>query len=77
MRGGAQGEPLELARGGRYDEVGAVFGRKRPAVGFSLDVKDCGFHGLDNTNRVEPGEMLVWVAPDSASGIERAFRIVE
>jgi ATP phosphoribosyltransferase regulatory subunit len=29
-----------VARGGRYDEVGAVFGRNRPAVGFSLDVKD-------------------------------------
>jgi ATP phosphoribosyltransferase regulatory subunit len=29
-----------LARGGRYDEVGAVFGRNRPAVGFSLDVKE-------------------------------------
>ena len=28
-----------LLRGGRYDEVGAVFGRKRPAVGFSLDIK--------------------------------------
>ena len=28
-----------LARGGRYDQVGAVFGRKRPAVGFSLDIK--------------------------------------
>lgn len=28
-----------LARGGRYDEVGAVFGRNRPAAGFSLDVK--------------------------------------
>ena len=28
-----------LARGGRYDEVGSIFGRKRPAVGFSLDVK--------------------------------------
>jgi ATP phosphoribosyltransferase regulatory subunit len=28
-----------LARGGRYDEVGSVFGRKRPAVGFSLDIK--------------------------------------
>ena len=28
-----------LVRGGRYDEVGAVFGRKRPAVGFSLDLK--------------------------------------
>ena len=30
---------LALVRGGRYDEVGAVFGRNRPAVGFSLDVK--------------------------------------
>ena len=30
----------ELVRGGRYDEVGAVFGRNRPAVGFSLDIKD-------------------------------------
>jgi len=29
-----------LARGGRYDAVGSVFGRKRPAVGFSLDVKE-------------------------------------
>jgi ATP phosphoribosyltransferase regulatory subunit len=29
-----------VARGGRYDEVGSVFGRNRPAVGFSLDVKD-------------------------------------
>ena len=29
-----------LARGGRYDEVGSVFGRKRPAVGFSLDLKE-------------------------------------
>jgi ATP phosphoribosyltransferase regulatory subunit len=28
-----------LARGGRYDEVGAVFGRNRPAVGFSMDLK--------------------------------------
>ena len=29
-----------LVRGGRYDEVGAVFGRSRPAVGFSLDIKE-------------------------------------
>ena len=28
-----------LVRGGRYDEVGAIFGRNRPAVGFSLDLK--------------------------------------
>jgi ATP phosphoribosyltransferase regulatory subunit len=35
----ATGASDALARGGRYDEVGSVFGRKRPAVGFSLDVK--------------------------------------
>jgi ATP phosphoribosyltransferase regulatory subunit len=33
-------QAAEMARGGRYDEVGAVFGRNRPAVGFSLDVKE-------------------------------------
>ena len=35
----APGASDALARGGRYDEVGMVFGRKRPAVGFSLDIK--------------------------------------
>jgi ATP phosphoribosyltransferase regulatory subunit len=34
------GQGEELARGGRYDEVGAIFGRKRPAAGFSLDLKE-------------------------------------
>ena len=28
-----------VLRGGRYDHVGAVFGRNRPAVGFSTDLK--------------------------------------
>jgi ATP phosphoribosyltransferase regulatory subunit len=36
----AQRSNAALARGGRYDEVGAVFGRNRPAVGFSLDVRE-------------------------------------
>jgi ATP phosphoribosyltransferase regulatory subunit len=35
----ARGGIDALVRGGRYDEVGAVFGRNRPAVGLSLDVK--------------------------------------
>lgn len=35
----AAGSPDAILRGGRYDEVGAVFGRRRPAVGFSLDLK--------------------------------------
>ena len=29
-----------VVRGGRYDEVGAVFGRNRPAAGFSLDLRE-------------------------------------
>jgi ATP phosphoribosyltransferase regulatory subunit len=36
----AQGSSDAVLRGGRYDEVGAVFGRNRPAVGFSLDLKE-------------------------------------
>ncbi len=36
----ARGASDALVRGGRYDEVGAVFGRNRPAAGFSLDVKE-------------------------------------
>ncbi len=35
----APGASRVLLRGGRYDEVGAVFGRNRPAVGFSTDLK--------------------------------------
>ncbi len=35
----APGSADALLRGGRYDEVGAVFGRNRPAVGFSTDLK--------------------------------------
>ncbi|GKS90598.1 ATP phosphoribosyltransferase regulatory subunit [Acidovorax sp. SUPP2539] len=35
----AKGASDAVVRGGRYDEVGAVFGRNRPAAGFSLDIK--------------------------------------
>ena len=33
------GQGQEVARGGRYDEIGEVFGRSRPATGFSTDLK--------------------------------------
>ncbi len=32
------GQGTEIARGGRYDDVGAVFGNPRPATGFSADL---------------------------------------
>ncbi|MEJ2454970.1 MAG: ATP phosphoribosyltransferase regulatory subunit [Candidatus Thiodiazotropha sp.] len=33
------GNGKEIARGGRYDDIGRVFGRARPATGFSTDLK--------------------------------------
>jgi ATP phosphoribosyltransferase regulatory subunit len=33
------GEGGEIARGGRYDDIGREFGRARPATGFSADLK--------------------------------------
>ncbi len=34
-----RGEGEQVARGGRYDGIGRDFGRERPAVGFSADLK--------------------------------------
>ncbi len=36
----AGGRSRAIALGGRYDEVGKVFGRARPATGFSLDLRE-------------------------------------
>ncbi|MCW9015283.1 MAG: ATP phosphoribosyltransferase regulatory subunit [Gammaproteobacteria bacterium] len=33
------GQGQEIARGGRYDDIGHVFGNARPATGFSTDLK--------------------------------------
>ena len=43
------GQGSEIARGGRYDDVGKVFGNARPATGFSADLLNlyqfCGVEG--------------------------------
>ncbi len=44
------GHGREIARGGRYDDIGRAFGRARPAVGFSADLKQ-----LLRLGRVEVG----------------------
>lgn len=36
----AGGRSHAVAQGGRYDEVGRVFGRARPATGFSMDLRE-------------------------------------
>jgi len=35
----ARGLPNAIALGGRYDEIGAAFGRARPATGFTMDLR--------------------------------------
>jgi len=34
------GSPSEVLRGGRYDDIGRAFGRARPAVGFSIYLRE-------------------------------------
>lgn len=62
-----------LVRGGRYDEVGAVFGRNRPAVGFSLDLKE--LVGVVPSRELRPAIRAPW-RDDCAELIEavRALR---
>jgi len=44
----APGYANAVARGGRYDEVGASFGRPRAATGFSMDLRQvCRFAGAE------------------------------
>jgi ATP phosphoribosyltransferase regulatory subunit len=56
------GQPL--AKGGRYDEIGKVFGRARPATGFSGDLKVLAELSADHADR--RGAILAPVETDSA-----------
>ena len=58
-----------LARGGRYDEVGAVFGRSRPAVGFSLDLK-----ALAEVSRHGPARRAILAPWGEDAGLRAAVR---
>jgi len=55
------GEGGAIAQGGRYDDTGAVFGRARPATGFSTDLKTLVTLGDMRLDEVVSG---VW-APDN------------
>jgi ATP phosphoribosyltransferase regulatory subunit len=48
----------EIARGGRYDNIGGVFGRARPATGFSADLKLLA--ALSNANREDDSESRIF-----------------
>ena len=67
----------ELARGGRYDNIGESFGRARPATGFSADLRQlitASSHGLSNSARtifapaIEDGDLNQAIAQLRADG---------
>lgn len=58
------GQGNEIARGGRYDQIGETFGRARPATGFSADLKTL----MNLGNRPAPAPLDAVLAP--ASGDE-------
>jgi ATP phosphoribosyltransferase regulatory subunit len=65
----AAGSTDALLRGGRYDEVGAVFGRNRPAVGFSLDLRQ-----LSTAMPVAPLRAAIRAPWSEDAGLRAAIR---
>jgi ATP phosphoribosyltransferase regulatory subunit len=68
----AAGSSDAIVRGGRYDEVGAAFGRNRPAVGFSLDVKELAT--LVSPRRLAAAIRAPWGESDALRAAVRQLR---
>ncbi len=66
------GSADSVARGGRYDEVGAAFGRSRAAVGFSLDLKGLG--AIAPTRPLHAAIRAPWAEDESLRVRVRALR---
>jgi ATP phosphoribosyltransferase regulatory subunit len=68
----APGLGQEIARGGRYDHIGRVFGRARPACGFSADLRTLLRLGKGVGRTEEGGIFAPWSAdPQLQNSIER------
>ena len=62
----------EVARGGRYDDIGEAFGRARPACGFSLDLKLLMRLDQDGEHAVKSGIFAPWSDdPDQHRAVTR------
>ena len=59
----------EIARGGRYDDIGKVFGRARPATGFSTDLRI--LMQLGNRDWPAPAGAILAPAEDDAALAEK------
>src|SRR5690625_348097 len=73
----APGYGRELARGGRYDAIGRVFGGSRPATGFSADLKALSILGQREPTQ-SSGIFVVWGdAPELLAEVDRLRRAGE
>lgn len=61
----APGCGTEIARGGRYNDIGRAFGRARPATGFSADLKTLVRHG-EASERSDSDAILAPWSDDAA-----------
>jgi len=66
------GSPDAIGRGGRYDDIGAAFGRARPATGFSLELRELA----QRLPEAAPGRAIraPWALDASLAGAVRALR---
>jgi len=64
------GQGHAIAQGGRYDDIGAVFGRARPATGFSADLRALAALGTDNTGI----EKTVFAPADTSPALMEKIR---
>jgi ATP phosphoribosyltransferase regulatory subunit len=72
------GTPNAVGRGGRYDNVGAAFGRSRPATGFSLELRELA--GLSPAEPPAAAILAPWSGDaqlaDAVRGLRDAGEIV-
>lgn len=59
----------------RFTRVTLKPGEKK-TVTFELPISELAFWNIDMKKTVEPGDFLLWVAPDSQSGEEIAFEVI-
>lgn len=60
-----QGQGRAIAQGGRYDDIGKVFGKARPATGFSADLRALAVLGASGKTNMPEG-IFVPTADDAA-----------
>jgi ATP phosphoribosyltransferase regulatory subunit len=62
----------EIARGGRYDNIGSAFGRARPATGFSADLKLLA--SLSKKTCIKPARQLIFAPCNDDAALTEKIR---